>query len=169
VNYEIVKIDQFSGSEAGIYSIIPEGWDETLFDKFYDENIANYKYEIKDIIKRLTQIGKTTGAREGFFKHEGDNEFVRNNGRYVWALYDDDERKLRLYCIKFASVAIILGGGGYKDKSVIKWQEDEKLSIEVRKIMAYAECILQQLDEGDLHWANGGTELEGNLKNYDND
>ena len=35
--------------------------------------------------------------------------------------------------------------------------------------MAYAECILQQLDEGDLHWANGGTELEGNLKNYDND
>jgi len=66
-------------------------------------------------------------------------------------------------------VAIILGGGGYKDKSVIKWQEDEKLSAEVRKIMAYAESILQQLDEGDLSWSDGGTELQGNLKNYDND
>ena len=169
MNYEIVKLEQFSGSEAGIYSIIPEGWDETLFEKFFDEHIDDYRNEIKDIFRRLIQIGKTTGAREGFFKHEGDHAFVRKYGKYVWALYDDDERKIRLYCIKFASLAIILGGGGYKDKSVIKWQEDEKLSAEVRKIMAYAESILQQLDEGDLYWSDGGTELQGNLKYYDND
>ncbi len=66
-------------------------------------------------------------------------------------------------------MAIILGGGGYKDKSVIKWQDDEKISVEVRKIMAYAESILKQLDEGDLYLSDGGTELQGNLKNYDND
>ncbi len=66
-------------------------------------------------------------------------------------------------------MAIILGGGGYKDKSVIKWQDDEKLSEETIKVMAYAESIIKQLDDGDLYWSNNGTELEGNLKNYDNE
>jgi len=168
VNYEIVEMEPYSGNKAKIYSIIPEGEKETLFEKFVDEYKANFKDEIKDILKRLMQIGHTTGARESFFKHEGDNEFVRKYGKYVWALYDDEERRLRLYCIRFASVAIILGGGGYKDKSVIKWQDDEKLSKEARKIMAYCECIIKQLDDGELRLSKYG-ELIGNLKNYDNE
>jgi len=165
VKYEIVEMEPYSGSEAKVYSIIPEGEIETLFEKFVNENKSDFKDEIKDILKRIIQIGHTTGARESFFKHEGDNNFVRKYGKYVWALYDDNERKLRLYCIRFANVAIILGGGGYKDKSVIKWQEDENLSKEVRKIMTYAENILKQIDDGDIYWSNDGTELEGNLKN----
>jgi hypothetical protein len=159
-------MEPFSGSEAKVYSIIPEGENITLFEKFVDENKVVYKEEIKDILKRLKQIGHATGARESFFKHEGDNEFFRKYGKYVWALYDDEEKKLRLYCIRFTNVAIILGGGGYKDKSVLKWQDDENLSEEARKIIAYAEIILKQLDDGYLYWSNNGAELEGNLKNY---
>jgi hypothetical protein len=34
-------------------------------------------------------------------------------------LYDDEERKLRLYCIRYANVAIILGGGGLGSGSSI--------------------------------------------------
>ena len=169
MNYEIVEMEPFSGSEAKVYSIIPEGEEETLFNKFVDENAVAYKEEVKDILKRLMQIGHTTGARDSFFKHEGDKEFLRKFGNYVWALFDDKEKKLRLYCIRFANVAIILGGGGYKDKSVKKWQDDKKLSEEVRKVMAYAESILKQLDDGDLYWSADRTELEGNLKNYDNE
>lgn len=169
LNFEIVEVETFSGSAAKIYSIIPEGEEETLFEKFVDENVASFKDEVKDILKRLKSIGHTTGAREGFFKHEGDRSFLKKYGEYVWALYDDDESNLRLFCIRFSNVAIILGGGGHKAKSVRKWQEDEKLSEEVRKIMAYAEIILKQLDDGDLYWSEDRTELEGNLKNYDND
>lgn len=169
MNYEIIELDPFSGSEAKIYSIIPEGEEETLFEKFINKNSTEYRDEIKDILIKLKIIGHSTGAREGFFKHEGNNEFVRKYGKYVWALYDEDEKKIRLYCIRFSNVAIILGGGGYKDKSVQKWQDDDKLSIEVQKIMAYAECILKQIDEGELYWSKDKTELEGNLKNYDNE
>jgi hypothetical protein len=169
LNYEIVEMETFSGSEAKIYSIIPEGEEETLFEKFVDENVAAFKYEVQDILKRLKLIGHKTGARESFFKHEGDRDFVNKYGGYVWALYDDEESNLRLYCIRFSNVAIILGGGGHKAKSVRKWQEDEKLSEEAQKIMAYAEIILKQLDDGDLYWSEDRTELEGNLKNYDND
>lgn len=169
MNYEIVEMEPYSGSEAKVYSIIPEGEEQTLFEKFVDENLVSYKDEIKDILKRLKQIGHTTGARESFFKHEGDTEFVKKYGKWVWALYDDDEKKLRLYCIRFANVAIILGGGGYKDKSVIKWQEDEKLSEEVRNIMAYAESILKRIDDRDLYWSTDKKELIGSLKNYNNE
>ena len=74
-----------------------------------------------------------------------------------------------MYSIRFANVAIILGGGGYKDKSVQKWQDDEKLSLEVRKLLAYAASIFKQMDNGSLYWSKDGKELEGSLKNYDNE
>lgn len=169
LNYEIVEIETFSGSEAKIYSIIPEGEELTLFEKFVDENVVEFKDEVKDILKRLKIIGHKTGARENFFKHEGDRSFVKNYGKYVCALYDDEDSNLRLYCIRLANVAIIIGGGGHKAKSLRKWQDDEKLSEEVRKIMAYAQIILKQLDDGDLFWSEDRTELEGDLKNYDNE
>ena len=169
MNYEIVELEQFSGRKAKVYSIIPEAEKETLFEKFIDEHIENFKDEIADIIKKLIQIGQHTGARECFFKHEGDSRFVRNYGKFVWALYDEDVKNLRLYCIRFSNVAIILGGGGHKDKSIRKWQDNEKLSEEVRKIMAYAESISKQLSEGKIKWSNDGNELVGNLKKYDNE
>ena len=95
MNYEIVEMEPFSGSEAKVYSIIPKGEEETLFNKFVDENAVAYKEEVKDILKRLMQIGHTTGARESFFKHEGDKEFLRKFGNYDWALFDDKEKTLK--------------------------------------------------------------------------
>lgn len=169
MNYEIVEIEQFSGSEAKVYSIIPEGEEITLYDKFLQTHKNQFKEELKQINSRLLQIGHYTGARENFFKPEGDSDFVRKFGNYVYALFDEENSNLRLYCIRFSTVAIILGGGGYKDKSVIKWQESKVLSGEVEKMMAYAVCILKQLDEAELYWSNDGAELLGNLKNYNNE
>lgn len=163
MNYEIVEIEPYSGDQAKVYSIIPEGEEVTLFDFFVEENKLVFRDEVMDILKRLHQIGHTTGARESFFKHEGDSEFVKKYGKYVWALYDDEEKNLRLYCLRLSSVAIILGSGGYKDKTTIKWQEDTKLAQEARKVMAYAASILKQLDEGSLYWSQDGSELEGDL------
>ena len=43
MNYEIVEMEPFSGSEAKVYSIIPEGENVTLFEKFVDEDKVTYK------------------------------------------------------------------------------------------------------------------------------
>lgn len=169
VNYEIVEIQPFCGVQATVYSILPEGESETLFDRFINENQSKHKDEVKDIIKRLSQIGHTTGAREGFFKQEGDSKFRSKYGDHVCALYDDPDKKLRLYCIRLGKFAVILGGGGPKSKSTIKWQEDEKLTEEVTRIMAYAACIFEQLDNRDIYWSEDGTALEGELKNYEDE
>ena len=125
VNYEIVELQPYSGSEAKVYSLIPMGEDETLFEMFVDEYKVEFKNEVKDIIKTIYQIGHTTGARSSFFKqHEG------KYGDFVCALFDVPEKNLRVYCIRFGMVAVILGGGGEKAKGVRAWQDDEKLSKE---------------------------------------
>jgi len=164
VNYEIVEMQPFSGSEAKVYSIIPEEKTETLFDKFVNEYKGEFKDEIKSILKTLYQIGHTTGARSSFFKqHEG------RYGDFVCALFDIPEKNLRLYCIRFGMVAIILGGGGEKATGVIAWQDDEKLTKEATQIIEIAKDILKRMDEGDLYWSDDRTEIEGNLKNYENE
>jgi hypothetical protein len=164
VNYEIVELMPYSGSEAKVYSIIPRGEEETLFEKFVDEYKVEFRNEVKDIIKTIYQIGHTTGARSSFFKqHEG------KYGDFVCALYDVPEKNLRLYCIRFGMVAVILGGGGEKAEGVRAWQDDEKLSKEANLMIDYAEDVLRRLDDGDLYWSKDKTEIQGNLKNYGNE
>jgi hypothetical protein len=164
VNYEIVELEPYSGSEAKVYSLIPMGEDETLFEKFVDEYKTDFKNEVKDIIKTIYQIGHTTGARSSFFKqHEG------KYGDFVCALFDVPEKNLRVYCIRFGMVAVILGGGGNKGEGVRAWQDDEKLSKEANQMINYSKDILQRIDDGDLYWSKDRTELQGNFKNYDNE
>lgn len=164
VNYEIVELQPYSGSEAKVYSLIPMGEDETLFEMFVDEYKVEFKNEVKDIIKTIYQIGHTTGARSSFFKqHEG------KYGDFVCALFDVPEKNLRVYCIRFGMVAVILGGGGEKAEGVRAWQDDEKLSKEANLMIEYAKDILQRMDDGDLYWSKDRTELQGNFKNYDNE
>lgn len=169
MKYEIVELEEFSGSEAKVYSIIPKGEEDTLFDTFIEEYWNDYREELKEILTRIGTIGHATGARESFFKHEGDREFTKTYGDYVWALYDPKGSHLRLFCIRFSSIAIILGGGGLKDKSIIKWQDDPKLSQEARKVISYAKAIIDQLDNKEIGWSKDGTELVGKLKNYRDD
>ncbi len=164
MKYEIVEMQPFSGNEAKVYSIIPEGETETLFDRFINEYKGGFKNEIKNILKTLYQIGHTTGAKSSFFKqHEG------KFGDFVCALFDVPEKNLRLYCIRFGMVAIILGGGGEKAAGVIAWQDDEKLNKEATQMIEIAKDIFKRMDEGDLYWSDDKTEIEGNLKNYDNE
>lgn len=164
MNYEIVELLPYSGGEAKIYSLIPEGREKTLFDTFVEEYETGFKDEIKDIIRRIYHIGHTTGARSSFFKqHEG------RYGDFVCALYDVPGKNLRLYCIRFGTVAVILGGGGEKPDGVRAWQDDEKLSTVATRMIEYAGDIQQRLDSGDLYWSDDRSELLGHLKNYDDE
>lgn len=164
MNYEIVELENFSGSQASIYSVIMEDDGITLFDHFVNENITDYRKEIRFIASRLQEIGNTTGAREKFFKH---NEGKPGDG--VCALYDDPDSKLRLYCIRYGNIAVILGGGGPKPDDVKAWQDDEKLTLEAETIIQVSKDIMQRIHSGDLLWSKDGSQLLGNLTISDND
>jgi len=164
VNYEIVELEAFSGSKATIYSIILEGDNITLFDHFVNENIIDYREELKSIAGRLQEIGQTTGARENFFKTKEGKP-----GDGVCALYDNPDSKLRLYCIRYGNVAIILGGGGPKPPGVVSWQDDKKLTLEAETIIQVSKDIMQRLHSGDIEWSKDGTQLLGDLTISDNE
>lgn len=164
MNYEIVELENLSGSETTIYSVIVGDDSITLFEYFIRENIVAYKNEVSNILNRLETIGKTTGAREIFFKHKEGKP-----GDGVCALYDDPDSKLRLYCIRYGKTAIILGGGGPKPITVKAWQDDPKLKQEAEEIIKISALIIQLLSSNDMQWSKDGFHLEGELNFTDND
>lgn len=158
--YEIVNLDDYSGSQATLYSIIPEGETETLFDKFVDENLDKYREEIEEILETLYQIGNKRGARVSYFKtNEG------NYGDNVCALFDEPERNLRIYCIRYGMDVVILGNGGFKSKEIKSWQEDEHLTKVATEVIEYAKDITYRITKThELGWSADKTKLVGKFK-----
>jgi hypothetical protein len=159
MKFEIVKLNKFNGDKCGIYSIFIDDEQKTLFERFLLENSISFKSEIKNILERLTTINKTTGARESFFRlKEG------KPGDLVCALFDVPKSNLRLYCIRFGSSLIILGGGGEKKKTIKAFQEVDKLKEENYILREISARIAERIKEKDITFSYEATELLGDLE-----
>jgi hypothetical protein len=157
------KLEKQSGKGSSIYSFRNLESGETLFDEFIKENISHIS-ELKDIIKRITTIGTKTGARENFFKL---NEGKPGDG--VCALYDIPASKLRLYCIRYGTTIVILGGGGPKPKDIRALQENDKLTEENYLLRTLSEEISIRIKNGDIEFINDGYDFDGDLNFSIND
>ncbi len=155
---ELIKIDELSGNKASIYSVIIDEDDVSLFEEFIDENIDSHLSEINNITQRLKTIGTKTGAREQFFKI---NEGIPGDG--VCALYDDPKKKLRLYCIRYGTMIIVLGGGGPKPKDIRALQENEKLTEENYLLRAISQKITEKITDKDIRLSTYTNDFEGEL------
>lgn len=165
--FRIVQLEKLSGSRATIYSAIVNEDKKTLFDYFIAENIENYKNELQKIRKTIQTIANETGARDGFVRDGYPRGFFDKPegkaGQAIYALYDRPDTHLRLYCFKVNSQIVILGGGGFKPKTIKALQEDPKLDYE-NKIMRYiSDTITQAIKDGDLRSSRDGMKLEGDL------
>jgi hypothetical protein len=159
MKFEIVKLNKFNGNRCGIYSVFMDIEQRTLFERFISENSISFKDEIKNIIGRLNTINKITGARENFFKlNEG------KPGDLVCALFDIPDSNLRLYCIRFGSSLIILGGGGEKKKTIKAFQEVDKLKDENYLLRTISAKIAGRIKEREILFSDDGTELLGELE-----
>ena len=162
MNIKLVEIPDVSGHKCQVLSAIVDEQDESLFEEFLNEYSEQYPQEIEDIYNRLKFIGNEGGAREQFFKQ---NEGAP--GDLVCALYDQPDSNLRLYCIRFGSIAVILGGGGYKSKSIRSWQEDPKLSANAEMMKRISQIIYNAIKEKDIIHENN--RLVGNMELTDLD
>lgn len=167
VNFRIVRLDDLSGAKATIYSVILEEDEEnetTLFDHFVTENLRDHYDEVKNITGRLSTIGKKTGARDHFFK-----DWEGRPGDGVCALYDDPDKKLRLYCVRFGTSVIVIGGGGPKPKTMKALQESEKLTQENEYMKIVSSEIAKRIREKEITWSEDETELLGDFNFYENE
>lgn len=139
---ELVDLEEFSGNKAHIYSVLLDDAEDTLFDQFVEENGPLYPNEIREIVKELIAMGNKVGCQEHFFKL---NEGRLGDGvAAVWA------KRIRVYCLRYGSSLIILGGGGYNSPSIRAYQEDPVLSGKVEEIKRIAELINERIKEKDL-------------------
>lgn len=99
-----------------------------------------------------------TSAQEHFFKlYEG------KLGDGVCALYDEPDAKLRLYCIRYGSAIVIIGGGGPKEKSIREFQQNKKLTNENYLLREISQTITGKMKSGDIRFSDDELEFEGNL------
>lgn len=152
---ELVESSLLSGNYATIYDVVIDGG-QTLFERFIEENIKAHREEIKNILDKLQTIGHVTGGRISHFK-----EKEGGLGDGVCAMFDLPAKKLRLYCIRYGTEIIILGGGGIKE--VRAWQDDPKLTSEASLIIKVAREINKAIKEKDIEYSNDFMKFEGEL------
>lgn len=151
MEFDIVKIEEFSGRKAQIYSIMyKDDKDElTLMDHFFNDNIAEHRAELEEMASKLYVMGNDTGCRAQFFKL---NEGAAGDG--VAAL---SYERMRLYCLRYDNTCIFIGSGGYKPPNIRAYQEDFYLNSKAQEMKKIAACINRAIKEKDLKIRDDGT------------
>lgn len=157
MEFELVKLAGFSNDEVSVYTLLNCDTGISLFQSFIQENQHEFPDEVKDIAKRILSF-KEVGAREIFFKI---NEGKPGDG--VCALYDDEKSNLRLYCIRYGTVLVVLGSGGHKPKTTRRLQETKKLEDENQIMRNLSAEIEKRRRNGDLSFSKDFLEIDGDL------
>lgn len=157
MEFELVKLANFSNNEVSVYTLVDNDTGISLFQNFIQENMQDFPDEVKDITKRILAM-KEVGARESFFKL---NEGKPGDG--VCALYDLEGSNLRLYCIRYGTLLVILGGGGHKSKSTRALQETPKLKDENEIMRNLSAEIEKRRRDKDITFSTDLRDIEGDL------
>lgn len=162
MKFKLVKLPLLSGKKASLYSIVMEDDKDTLFDQFIRSNINEHQKEIEQIFASLDAMGKRVGVQDIYFRKKKEGKA----GDGVEAIYDYPTAKLRLYCIRYGNLTLILGDGG--EKNVRAWQDDPQLSKSAREMMEISKILTEAIREGDLAW--DGNDFVGQFNfNEDNE
>lgn len=151
---ELIELDEFGNDAGYIYSVSVDGSDKTLFDLFLEENAGEYMVELGEIMIKLRTMSGKTGFVDNYFKL---NEGKPGDG--VCAV-TDLKGKLRLYCIRFGNVLLVLGGGG--PKATRTYEEDPKLLKENLSLREISAALANAIKGKDLR-IKGDGHLSGDL------
>lgn len=145
MKFELVEIEDLSDGRCHIYSVLLDNQEKTELEKFYSTVSQSFPEEVLEMMDRLEYIGHERGADEFFFKlGEG------RPGDGVCALFDRPDAHLRLYCIRFGSLVLVVGGGGEKPRSIRTWQEKKDLSDAATLMVRVSETLARAIREKDL-------------------
>jgi hypothetical protein len=154
LEFEIIEFNEHRPEHmATFYSIKFKGENKSEADKFFEKFEDIEKEKIENISKKILLMIQKRGCSDSAFRLNESSPY--NN---ICALWDGN---LRLYCLRFGKVAVILGGGGIKD--VNKYQDSEELTRHVKNLeMVYEPIINRIINEKELFVLDN--KLEGNFK-----
>lgn len=148
MQFEIVQMEDLSGETAKIYSVILEGEEESLLERFVLDN-PDRADDVKVILERLKAMGKTQGCKAYYFKgHEGAPGDGMVALRY---------KQMRLYCLRYDNTCIFVGSGEYKPPGVAAYQEDPLLNGKAQQMKRICASINKAIVGKDLIVGMDGT------------
>lgn len=152
MNFSIVPLHD--GKKAKIYAIRFPDKELTEFEQFVYENMLIVPDAIRTLKTQLKRMANNSGLVNEFFKRESKQPYN------VFRI-EDTEEDLRLYCIKFSGVAIVLGRGGIKLPGKIKLIENPHLNEIVEQLKNIEDLIVERIKSKEITLTDNG--LEGNL------
>jgi hypothetical protein len=159
VNFELIEIQ--IGSKASIYTIHIEGEKKNELEKWIEKilsEIDNTKSEDNEdynklkealdfIVNRLKKTIPHKGAKEYYFEHDG---------KRTDAVVKLKNSILRLYCLRYGGLLLIVGNGGTKPAGIIKTQDKKELKEAVENLQVVESKIKEAQDMGEFNFSDNG-------------
>jgi len=136
-----------------LYSLQFAGERETELEKFLHSELLREEKGFNEIVQRLSDMADSFGFREQFFEmKEGlrtDSVVALKNGR------------IRLYCLRWSSILVIVGSGGIKTAQT--YQKDIALRNIVPELQELDKLISRRQRSGEIEIDHDTGEISGNL------
>lgn len=147
------KIEEFiSGKKSSIYTLKFFNETDTEIDKFIKRYKESYPEEIEVLMTRIERMAEISGCQDYLFKiSEG------KKSHNICALFVND---IRLYCLRYGNIALILGDGGIKDKGGA-YQDYPRLLKIVNTLEEACRLIDDKIRNKEIIFS--GSKLTGNL------
>lgn len=143
---ELVKLQEFSSTELGVYTFLDVAMGFTLLDKFIHENVYHHKAELIHIFSRIQAMSnRKIGARSSFFKEVSGLTHVG-----MHTLYYSQTDKLRLYCIRLGTSIVIYGSGGAVTRLTRSKSDLNLLSIGKNRTLQLANSLHSQIEHSQI-------------------
>ena len=151
MNFKIIPL--YSGKKAKIYTIRIEDAELSEYEQFVFDNRIARPTIVKTLDLTLKNMVRKSGFIDEFFLRESPLEFN------VFKITETDD--VRLYCIRYSGVAIIVGGGGIKIPKTIKLNENPHLQKKVDFLVEIESKIQERIDSKKIRITDDG--IEGDL------
>ena len=154
MNFSVVPL--YNGKKAKIYTILVEGAELSEYKQFVFENMKVRKEAVQILNTTLKAMAYRRGFIDEFFLRE--SSFDCN----VFRITETDD--LRLYCIRYSGIAIIVGGGGIKSPDKFKLKENPHLQKKVDFLIEIEKRIQVRLTAKEIKITDNGFEGDLNFK-----
>ncbi|MBS1552100.1 MAG: hypothetical protein JST15_08545 [Bacteroidetes bacterium] len=151
LEFEIVEfIPHNPNDKSSFYSIKLLSKSKSEAEEFFEKFEDIEKRKIDTLFSNIENMAHRRGVIESLFKEESK---IDDN---IFCLKSED---LRLYCLKYSKVAVILGGGDYKH--VKKYQESEELHNHVKILQLVCKQVDERIKNKEISITDNS--IEGNL------
>ncbi|MBL7127449.1 MAG: hypothetical protein ISS16_00515 [Ignavibacteria bacterium] len=130
----------YKGEKSTFYTIRFCSEPKSEADKFFQKFSSSEKDRIENIESKIERMANKSGCQDHYFKIEESS--ILNNICSLW------EGNLRLYCLRYGNVAVVLGDGGIKDKPT--YQEIPELNTIVNQLEEIFPLIDERIKDGEI-------------------